>query len=220
VSIVYQDDFTTILHGDSRQLIHDVVTDLGLEPAALVTDPPYGYAYASNMPTSSWKGEQIANDADTTARDDVLAAWGDRPALVFGSWKRDRPSGTRNVLVWDKGDSPGMGDLTLPWGYSHEEIYVLGEGFEGKRGGSVLRYQKIPPSERAGRWHPNEKPIPLMRDLIAKCPPGAVIVDAFMGSGSTLRAAKDLGRRAVGIELERKWCEVARSRLAQESLLV
>ena len=55
-----------------------------------------------------------------------------------------------------------------------------------------------------------------MRDLLAKCPSDWVVVDPFMGSGTTLRAAKDLGRKALGIEIEERYCEIAVRRLAQE----
>jgi site-specific DNA-methyltransferase (adenine-specific) len=65
-----------------------------------------------------------------------------------------------------------------------------------------------------------EKPIELMRELVSLfTDPGELILDPFMGSGTTLRAAKDLGRRAIGIELEEKYCEIAVQRLAQEVLL-
>jgi DNA modification methylase len=67
--------------------------------------------------------------------------------------------------------------------------------------------------------HPTEKPEPLMAELIAKCPRG-VIVDPFMGSGTTLVAAKRLGVAAVGIEREERYCEIAAKRLAQGSLFV
>jgi DNA modification methylase len=111
----------------------------------------------------------------------------------------------------------GMGDLSLPWGPSTEEIYVLGDGFTGKRGRSVLRFQGIGPYQqsRGERLHPTQKPVSLLCALIAKCPTDWVILDPFIGSGTTLRAAKDLGRRAIGIEIEERYCEIAANRLAQ-----
>jgi len=71
----------------------------------------------------------------------------------------------------------------------------------------------------AGRKHPHEKPRSLFKYLLQKMPDGKV-VDPFMGSGTTLRAAKDLGRKAIGIEIEERYCEIAAKRLAQEVLSV
>lgn len=69
------------------------------------------------------------------------------------------------------------------------------------------------------QWHPTQKPIWLFHKLIeASSQLGKTVIDPFMGSGTTLRAAKDLGRKAIGIEIEKKYCDIAISRLQQEVL--
>lgn len=191
----------TIYHGDCREVLPTVSADV------LVTDPPYGMQY-----DSGWSGRSIAGDEDTGVRDAVLSLWGARPALVFGRWSCPRPERVRALLTWDKGNWPGMGDLSLPWGPSTEEIYVIGDGFVGKRTGTVLRFNRT-----SAALHPNEKPVSLLETLLRACPHG-VVIDPFMGSGTTLVAAKNLGRRAIGIEIEERYCEIAARRLSQEVL--
>jgi len=117
------------------------------------------------------------------------------------------------MLTWDKGNWPGMGDLSLPWGPSTEEIYVLGSGFVGKRSGTVIRKDRL----TGNTVHPNEKPVGLLHKLLNHCPAG-MVADPFCGSGSTLRAAKDLGRKSIGIEISEKYAELAARRLGQEVL--
>lgn len=210
----YEDGAVTIYHGDCREI------DAWLAADVLVTDPPYGMTLRSG-----WSGAfgdcEIAGDDSTDGRDGVLGRWAPRPALVFGRWSVPRPAGTRMVLTWEKGEHVGMGDLALPWKPNTEEVYVLGSGFEGRRSGSVLRHLAIAgtvgQAAKGTRHHPTEKPVSLLVDLLGKCPPG-MIADPFMGSGTTLRAAKDLGRRAIGIEVEERYCEIAAQRCAQEVL--
>jgi DNA modification methylase len=211
----YEQDGITIYHGDCREILPSI------GPVDLVlTDPPYGISYESGM-TGHDGGRSlpgIVGDTDTSLRDFALSNV-EAPAIVFGSWKMARPVGCRAVLIWEKGDHVGMGDLSLPWKPNTEEIYILGGGFSGHRGSSVLR---IPDpvtwnSTSHGRSHPHEKPIPLIAALLAKHP-GETILDPFMGSGTTLRAAKDLGRKAIGIEIEERYCEIAAKRLQQSVL--
>jgi len=75
------------------------------------------------------------------------------------------------------------------------------------------------PSVRYRRRHPDEKPAAVVEQLITECvPPGGLVLDSFPGSGSTLVAARDLGRRAVGVEIDERCCEVIARRLQQGSL--
>jgi hypothetical protein len=188
----------------------------------LVIDPPYGVDWAGNAITwYGMKGERVPvarvdGDKDTVIRDAILTMWGARPAVVFGSWRIPRPPKVRHLLIWHKiGRNPGP--LNAPWFSAHEEIYVLGDGFTGKPEQSVYPTTENRAQAPGIDGHPTPKPVGLMERLIAKCPPG-VITDPCAGSGSTLVAAKQVGRRAVGVELDERYCEVAARRLAQDTL--
>ena len=212
----YQDEHVTIYHGDCLAI------DAWLAADVLVTDPPYGIAYSSgwakvliyNDVYADRPDGSIDGDTDTAARDRALQQWGERPALVFGSMRSSAPSGWKQALCWDKGEAAGMGDLSIPWKPNWDPIYVIGGPWGStNRTTGVLRHTNIP-RVSMGRQHPHSKPQPLMGDLIAKCPPGTV-ADPFAGSGSTLVAAKRLGRKAIGVELDERYCEIAAKRLAQ-----
>lgn len=182
--------------GDCAEIL-PALTDVD----SIVSDPPYGIDYQSGHATDDLWGDDrtIAQDKDTIARDMVVEWSASRPTLLFGSWKRPRPAGTKMVLVWDKGGALGMGDLSLPWKPDHEEIYVIGSGFIGSRdSGSVLRCPPVQSMAKNGRLHPTQKPVALMERLVRKVP--GVVLDPFMGSGSTGVACAKLGRSFVGIE--------------------
>ena len=200
----YERDGITIYHGDCREILPTLAADV------MVTDPPYGSNYSSGR-NGPYRGVAIANDQDVSFRDEVLALW-KGPALVFGEWRNPVPN-ARQAMVWDKGLAAGMGDLSIPWKPNWEMVFVIGTGFSGKRTSGILVGSVVTWASK-GRVHPNMKPVSLMADLIAKCPAGLVL-DPFMGSGTTLVAAKLGGRRAIGIEIEERYCEIAAKRLAQ-----
>lgn len=208
----YERDGITIYCADCRDVLPH------LPPVDLVlTDPPYGINYLSSK-TGHDGGVSlpgIIGDDDTSLRDYALQST-NAPSIVFGSWKSEKPNGCRAVLIWDKGDHVGMGDLSLPWKPNIEEVYIIGDGFTGHRGTSVLRFPAPVTwnSVNGGRKHPHEKPVALIAFLLSKHP-GETILDPFMGSGTTLRAAMDLGRKAIGIEIEERYCEIAVKRLQQ-----
>jgi len=216
----YYDDGEGIViyHGDCREILPQLesVNPIDNMNTLLLTDPPFGINHASGH-GASWENTTIANDDSLEARDWVLLYLRFVPAIIFGTWKMPRPDNVRQVLIFDKGPAFGMGDLSFPFKNSYEEIYIIGNGFCGSRDEAVVKGHIQISWESRGREHPNQKPVSLMAYLISKHP-ARTIVDTFLGSGTTLRAAKDLGRKAIGIEIEERYCEIAVRRLAQEVL--
>lgn len=208
----YQDDYVTLYHADCLQHL-----DLLDQADVLITDPPYGSQKLADA--YGRRGRTIANDLTTDARDHMLGAWGDKPVAMFGTPRLPEPPGEwADRLVWDKRE-PGLNGG--PWRYTHESIFVRGNGWRRVSASSfsILSY----PSGN-GTWekqqHVHAKPVRLMERLLEACPPEWTIIDPFTGSGSTLRAAKNLGRRAIGVEIEERYCEITAQRLAQEVLFV
>ena len=210
----YQDDHVTLHHGDCLEITDWLSADV------LVTDPPYGTQFSADNPKggygrrqNAWLGPEgfvIANDGTTETRDAMLALWGSRPALLFGSPRMpDPPIDVADRLVWNK-TRPGMNGG--PWRYLHESIYVTA-GFVRVNNSAVSIFTAFP--DQADHIH--AKPQSLMTPLVASAPPG-IIADPFAGSGSTLVAAKALGRKAIGVELEERYAEIAARRLAQDVL--
>ena len=203
--------------GDCRLILGDCLEVLPtlLGYAAILTDPPYGIDYRSGHATDElWSEDTIRNDEDTTTRDRALSLCDSSvPTLVFGSRKRPPPPGTKMVVVWDKGGALGMGDLSLPWKPSSEEIYVLGSGFAGKRDSSnVVYHPPVQSMAKNGRMHPNEKPVGLLAKLMRKLPEGCIL-DPFMGSASCGEACMKVGRPFIGIEDDPTYFEIAVERL-------
>lgn len=205
-------------HGGITIYHADCLAEIAWQDASvLICDPPYGMAFVSSKTTR----RPIAGDKDAALRDAILDAWGSKPAAVFGTWRVARPPNVRQLITWYKASvGPGMGDLSLPWGCATEEIYILGDGWTGRR-----RPNLITTSEQRGGTvgvaallrHPTPKPVGLMTELIECAPPG-IVADPCCGVGATLLAAKALGRKAIGVEVEEKYCEIAAIRLTQETL--
>jgi len=126
-------------------------------------------------------------------------------------------SGAKHTLAWDKGDRGTSGDLECGFGEAWEAIFYGMKGrrpLNGKRPRTVLRYDW---SSTMDPVHPTVKPVDLLKQMVLwSSNKGETILDPFMGSGTTLRAAKDLNRKAIGIELEEKYCEIAARRMSQE----
>lgn len=201
--------------GDSLEILPTIAEAF----SGILTDPPYGIDYQSGHATDElWAaGRKIENDGDTSVRDEALQlceAHGSPAMLVFGSRKRPEPFGTKMVLTWDKGPALGMGNLSLPWKPTTEEIYVIGSGFRGRRDkGSVIYYPPVQSMAKNGRQHPNQKPVGLLRILLQSLHKG-IICDPFMGSGSTGVACIKEGFGFIGIESRPEFFNIACERIA------
>ena len=215
----YSDDRVTLYHGDCREVTEWLAADV------LVTDPPYGRAWkqgrlkAADQCDDSHSG--IANDLDTTARDMALQMWGDRPCLAFGDLMLAPPAGTRQVLIYRKPPNAGTRGAMGGRRRDVEAIYLVGPWPSGLGGRTSIVATSEPsqgnPSSPQGRFgHPHAKPTDVMCEVVTMTT--GTIADPFAGSGSTLVAAKALGRTAIGVELEERYCEVIAKRLAQDVL--
>ncbi len=204
----YERDGITIYHGNCLEILP------GLEADAVVTDPPYGMAWDTNTARFSG-GSAISTARRGQGKADQAAIVGDskpfdpapfldfRYVIMFGSnhYAARLPTGT--TLVWVKRLDAAFGSFL-----SDAEVAWM------KGGHGVYCYRDVSMyGEARLRKHPSQKPVPLFRWCIEKTK--GTILDPYMGSGTTLRAAKDLGRKAIGIEIEERYCEIAANRLAQ-----
>jgi site-specific DNA-methyltransferase (adenine-specific) len=217
VTPYYADEAVTLYLGDCREVPDWVLADV------LVTDPPYGIGWtrSANMKHGirSKGHDGIAGDSDTSVRDAALAMWGERPGVLFGSFYAPQPPGLRQVLVYRKPPDSGLVGSTTGYRRDVEPVYLTGPWPQQTVQRSALLASNARlqggPGGTSGRYgHPHAKPVDVMEQLIAACPRG-VIADPFAGSGSTLVAARNLGRRAVGVELDERYAERAARRLSQ-----
>ncbi len=219
----YEDDAVTIYHGDCR----DVLPQLG-GVGLVVTDPPYVFGLAS------------------TDSEGKAGGWGDlmNNALFYGSWLRDcrKLTDARQGAAWvfnSWRSFPTLARASFEIGWSITSLLVWDKMWIGPGGSRGLRpsYELVAlfahhdfqigdrgvPDIWRHQWasqrpngHPAEKPEALLGRLVRESGGDGAVLDPFAGSGSTLVAAKAEGRRAIGIEIEEKWCEIAAARCSQE----
>jgi len=194
----YYDDGNGIViyHGDCREILpHLPKVDL------VLTDPPYGIGLAANP--FRQKHERLTWD-DSTCDSDLLDEIINKgeSAIVWGGNYFGLPAHQR-FLVWDKVQPEDFSSAMCEQAWTN----LKGPAKLFRR--HVVSYAKD---------HPTQKPLELMHWCLNFAHKASTILDPFMGSGTTLRAAKDLGRKCIGIEIEEKYCEIAARRLAQSVL--
>ena len=213
----YQDANVTLYHGDCREI------DAWESAHLLLTDPPYGIAWnqgrwSRKLGRAVVEHEGIANDHDTAARDYVVGQWGQiKPAFIFGALNIAPPYGTRQTLIWRKANDAGVFGSIAGWRRDCEAIYMLGNWPGASPARSSIIATSVGTKTYINGGHPHTKPTPLLELLLSHAP-GGLVADPFAGSGSTLVAARNLGRKAIGVELEERYCELIARRLDQMCL--
>jgi site-specific DNA-methyltransferase (adenine-specific) len=201
----YEEGGIVIYHADCRDILpHLPKVDL------VLTDPPYGINW--NCDYSSWlNGKNIKYP---TTRSYAPVHGDDKPfdptflldyknIILWGANCYPNHLSAGSFLIWHKRTSGFLADAEAAWMNRGTGVYVFSETVE---------------SMQSERLHPTQKPVNLFKWCIERSNTTGTVLDPFMGSGTTLRAAKDLGRKAIGIEIEEKYCEIAVKRLAQEVL--
>jgi site-specific DNA-methyltransferase (adenine-specific) len=189
----YEESGIVIYHGDCREALPTLPkVDL------VLTDPPYGLG---DKLKGGNRSHCFTHDVLTDLQGVITAA---ENAIVWGGNYYPLPP-SRGWLVWYKRDSvQTAADVELAWTSFDMNSRLIDHTIAATNGERVA--------------HPTQKPLRVMRWCLGFAPFAQTILDPFMGSGTTLRAAKDLGRKAIGIEIEEKYCEIAANRLRQEVL--
>ena len=211
-----------VMCGDSTDtLAVEKVMD-GKRAALVFTDPPYGVEYQSNMRTKSPKFDVLANDDQFLDIAPIVEAYSTGWVFIWTSWKVqtkwidlfDGFGYPTNIVIWHK-PGGGMGDLTKTFSSDYEVALVWNRGAElcGKRIGSVWTINK---DGAATYVHPTQKPVALPEEALDKTTErGALVLDLFGGSGSTLIACEKTGRQARLMELDPRYCDVIVKRWQQ-----
>jgi site-specific DNA-methyltransferase (adenine-specific) len=236
VSIYYQDDLVTLYHGDCREVLAQLA-DQSVD--CVITDPPYSdrthEGTRSNSDRAKGHGNRVLSGNfgfDSITEDGLRVIMGDLGRItrrwVVSSldyrhafrFEQEPPENLRTLRigVWVKpnpmpqisGDRPGQGWEAIAFMHRVDVKPAWNGG-----GQAGVWFNRVAQNE----GHPTSKPLPMVADWVRLfSDPGDLILDPFAGSGTTLRAAKDEGRKAIGVELEERYCEVIAKRLSQDTL--
>ena len=221
----YSDDAVTIYHGDCLEVLP------GLTAEVLITDPPYGVNLVARQARNAGGGSHGVAPASTTYADDpddVALLIREAIPLALSIVQRGLIF-TGTSMLWNYPPARAVGAVYLPagcgytpWGFQTSQpiLYYgacpfLAHGNGHRPNGFVPK--RAYPAETID--HPCPKPLEWMTWAVERVSLiGETVLDPFMGSGTTLRAAKTLGRKAIGVELSERYCEIAAKRMAQEVL--
>lgn len=211
-----------LMQGDCLELMKEI-PDGSVD--MVLTDPPYGMDFQSNHRNE--KHKKIKGDKDLQWVDEFIdecyrVAKNNTAHYIFCSFHHidvfkqsiERLFKVKNILVWEKNNT-SMGDLKGDFAPKVEFVFLIHKGrslIRGKRDPNIFKFART-----GNKNHPTEKPVDLVEYLISKfSDDGYVILDPFMGSGTTGVACKNLNRNFIGIELEQDYFSTAKERIEND----
>ena len=206
----YQEDGITIYHGDFYDVLNELEKDIDID--LVLTDPPYGIkkdhgkiggdnlGQSKNYGNYDWDNKPIHQ-----TKIDYLKLISNKMIMFGGNYYSMTPSPC--WLVWDKVNTGNFADCELAWTNLDKAV----RKFTWKWNGMLQQDMK----RKEFRYHPTQKPVELMKWCIEISDTTGLIVDPFMGSGTTLIAARQLGREVIGIDIEKDYCDIAIHRLGK-----
>ncbi len=207
----YQDNSVVIYHADCREVL-PLIPDKSI--GLVLTDPPYGIGEARGKNKSRGQLAQPKDYGVSTWDDQPIDQWlmnqvifkGKHSIVFGGNYYCFPPSPC--WIVWDKDNSGDFADCELAWTNFDTAVRKYLWRWNG-----MLQEPHTP---KDYRWHPTQKPAGLFSAILSDYSnDGELILDPFLGSGTTAYCAKKLGRLCIGIEIEEKYCEIAAKRCSQ-----
>lgn len=203
----------TIYHGDSLEMMPKLTVT---KDDLLLTDPPYGIDYCHGKRKGGvglgTDGVAIVGDNEPFDPTHLLELPCGKVLWGANHYANKLPT-SKGWWIWDKRDgtpSNDQSDCEIAWTDFGTTARLFSRKWNGAyRGGS---------DQKQSRYHPSQKPLDLLVWCIMQAPYIGVVLDFYCGSGTSLVAAKHLGRRAIGIEIEERYCEITVKRLSQEVL--
>lgn len=219
-----------LFNGDCLEVMDKLISD-GIKVDAVITDPPYGIDYQSAWRTDKTKRlPKILNDKKPfiafiqklkkILKDKytihIFTRWDVQQTFIDELQKENFK--IKNIIIWDK-KIHGMGDLKTTYGSRYESILFSSSKdfrFINKRPTDIIECCRV---SATSLIHPNEKPVPLIETLINQCVgTNGTVLDLFMGSGTTGVACKKLKRNFIGIELDKKYFDIAEKRINETTV--
>jgi len=214
----YQDKWVTIYHGDCREILPQ------LEPVGLLlTDPPYGIGLDMVCNHGTFEKsihEQLLWNEQIPPKEIFDLMYGKSKQQIiwgcnyFGSYIRDVGRIVHDKQLTIEGTALRWSEADIASCSMQKRVTIFRYRWNGNVQGNTINWANAGPDARV---HPTQKPLALMRHCIIKyTKENWTILDPFMGSGTTMRASKELNRYSIGIEIEEKYCEIAAKRCSQE----